>query len=224
MPAKTSSEARAAILALHGIGLTSRKIVEALKKQNYSVSKSTVTSVVRDLRNAEAGIVKPPRRIPPQNLPSVRTKDLIGKVKKEIRKSGQLTKRQIAKKYEVSVNTICRIIKHDLSNARDSNSPEDRGSADEEEEDANDDEAAAAAAEKAKRRERRERKGKVARADDDASSERTKKRKKSSKSSSSRKKKSVKAKIPKVRRRRDSPVADLLQPHGNDEAESEDSL
>ena len=51
---------------------------------SLQVSKSTVTSVVREKRNQDAGIFKPPRRIPPQNQPSVRTKELIGKVRKEL--------------------------------------------------------------------------------------------------------------------------------------------
>jgi methylphosphotriester-DNA--protein-cysteine methyltransferase len=114
MPAQTSSEVRAAILAHHHHGLSGQKIVDQLKNTGIFSSKSTVNRIVKEFYLDQSGVIKPAKRLATQCSPVKRTKELIRKVDRITNKANPPTQRQLAERYGVSRSTIRRILKDDL--------------------------------------------------------------------------------------------------------------
>jgi transposase len=114
MPAKISSEIRAAILAHHQHGLSCRKIISVLTDFKPTPSRATVARVIREYQLERQGIVKGPKSLGPQNLPSKRTKELVRKIDKATDKANPPTQKQLAQRYEVSASTIRRILNEDI--------------------------------------------------------------------------------------------------------------
>ena len=101
MPAKISSELRAAVLAHHQNGLSSRKIVEKVKEAGYRISKSSVNRTIKEKYWEDEGEAKPAKRLGTQNQPSMRTKQLIEDVKYLIDRPNPFSQRQISQKLDV---------------------------------------------------------------------------------------------------------------------------
>jgi hypothetical protein len=108
MPAKTSSETRAAIMAHHQHKLSGQKISDKLAELGMIVSKRTVNEIIREEKLKLQGIVKPPKRLGPQCLPSVRTKAAIKKVKFLVDRPNPLTHSQISRQTGISETTVRR--------------------------------------------------------------------------------------------------------------------
>jgi AraC-like DNA-binding protein len=114
MPSPIIFYVRAAILAHHQHGMSSRKIPGALLEMGMTASKTTALRVIRKFKLENQGVAKPVKRLGTQCLPSKRTKDLIRKVDRATDKADPPTLKQLAQRYEVSQPTIQRILKDNL--------------------------------------------------------------------------------------------------------------
>lgn len=118
MPGEISFELRAAIFAHHQNKLSSRKIVEKLTESGFVVSQSTVSRFIRKKCLELQGVSKPVKRLGNQNKRSVRTKQLIKKVKYLINRGDPFTLSQISKRVKTSKTTVRTIISQDLQGVR----------------------------------------------------------------------------------------------------------
>ena len=114
MPAPTSSDTKAAIFAHHRNGLSCRKITAALLDMGMTASRSTVSRVINECQSMNQGILKPLKRLGPQNLPSKRTKALIKKVDLATENDNPPTQIALARRHGVSRTLIRRILVTDL--------------------------------------------------------------------------------------------------------------
>ena len=71
-------------LCLHDDGKSSAKIAEELTALGHNIKPSTVRSYVRIYENEEKGVIRPEKKLPPQNTPFVRTKPFLKKLKRLI--------------------------------------------------------------------------------------------------------------------------------------------
>jgi hypothetical protein len=114
MPAPTSSETKAAILAHHQNGLSCRKIVLALSNLESPPRKTAVNDVIREFKNGSFGLTKPLKRLGNQCLPTKRTPDLIRKVAAITSRANPPTQKQMAVRYGVDRKTIRNVLTKDL--------------------------------------------------------------------------------------------------------------
>ena len=114
MPAESLSEVKAVVVALRAQHLSYPKIVESLSDQGFKLSYSTVEKYCKEEEKKKAGWIKPRKRISAQNLPSVRTKAVINKVKHAVLKRNLDSIRRLSRKLKVSHTTVNKIIHKDL--------------------------------------------------------------------------------------------------------------
>ena len=114
MPAETLFEVKNLVVALRAQHLTYPEIVESLSVQGIKLSKSTVKKYCTEEEKKKKGWIKLARRISQQNLPSVRTKAVIRKVKKVILKQNPDSIRRLSRKLKISHTTLSKIIHKDL--------------------------------------------------------------------------------------------------------------
>ena len=103
-----------AILMLHSIGKSMRKISKLLEKKILKRSPSTILSIIRKNSDQAKTPTKPVKRLTNPGSPKIRTKDLVQKVKRDIDKRNPLSQRKIAKKHNISQKTVNRLIHEDL--------------------------------------------------------------------------------------------------------------
>jgi biotin operon repressor len=114
MRPRISSEVRAAIWAHHQNLLSGQKISDMLKAAGMTASKRAVNRIIKEITLERQGIVKPPKRLGTQNLPSVRTPALIKKVKNLLNRPDPYTQPDIGRMLGVSKSTVQNIAKFDL--------------------------------------------------------------------------------------------------------------
>jgi hypothetical protein len=114
IPAEISSEIKGAISALHGEGLSRRKIVEALFDQGRVVSLSTVNQLIIRRKKKDSGVQRLLRRLGTQCLSSKRTGDLIKEVDRATKTANPRTQYSLAHRYQVSQRTLQLILKDNL--------------------------------------------------------------------------------------------------------------
>ena len=113
MPGEISSETKLAILALSRKVASCRKISAELAEIGISVHYSTVSKLLKEVKDGEHGFPKMPKRIPPQNQRPARIKALVKKVAKDINNPNPPPQKQMAMKHKVSASTVRRIIDKD---------------------------------------------------------------------------------------------------------------
>jgi hypothetical protein len=85
-----------------------------LKAAGMTASKREVNKIIKGITLERQGIVKPPKRLGTQNLPSVCTPALIKKVKNLLNRPDPYTQPDIGRMLEVSQSTVRNIAKFDL--------------------------------------------------------------------------------------------------------------
>ncbi|GAV04160.1 hypothetical protein RvY_14478-2 [Ramazzottius varieornatus] len=114
MPAKTSFETSSLVIALRDQGFTYPKISESLASQGFSLSRRTVLKICQEKEKERNGWTNLAKRLPPQNLPSACTQDNVNKVKKAVVKKNPDSLQKIAKKLQVSIRSVGRMIHQNL--------------------------------------------------------------------------------------------------------------
>ncbi|GAV05134.1 hypothetical protein RvY_15310 [Ramazzottius varieornatus] len=114
MGSETSSETKAMVVALHGQRLSYKQISEQLLSLGTHIHYKTIGRLIRKEGTDGIGWAKSAKRLPPQNLPSVRTKNTIRKVERAILKKRPDSQRQLARKLGCSRSTVAKIINQDL--------------------------------------------------------------------------------------------------------------
>ncbi|GAV04942.1 hypothetical protein RvY_15142 [Ramazzottius varieornatus] len=74
------------VKALHTERLSYKEISKRLTSLGTPIHYKTIGRLIREEGKKQIGWTKPEKQLPPQNLPSVRSKDTIKKVKKAILK------------------------------------------------------------------------------------------------------------------------------------------
>ena len=115
MPAKINSETEAAILALHQNGVSRRKISSTLSSTNTPACTSVVSRVIKEFQLERSGHIKPEKKLPAQNMRTVRTPAMIQKVKNLVHRPDPYSQRQISQQLGISARTVRRIIRQDLA-------------------------------------------------------------------------------------------------------------
>ena len=114
MTSRISSEVRAMVSTLRAQHFSYPKILECLASQGVKLSYSSVKRLCTEEKKTQAGWTKPAKRLAPQNLPSVRTKQNIAKVKNAVLKKNPEAFRKLSRKLEMSVRSVGRIIHENL--------------------------------------------------------------------------------------------------------------
>lgn len=114
MTSRISFEVKATVIALRAQHFSYPKILESLSAQGIQPSYSTVERLCTEEEKRRDGWTKPEKRLAPQNLPSVRSKENINKVKKALLKRNPEALRKVSCKPAVSLSTIGRIVHENL--------------------------------------------------------------------------------------------------------------
>ena len=111
---KISFETEQAILALHSLNKSNRKISEVLKEQGMNVSRSTVNNVINKSAEKKKKHKERPKKLKNRTKRTVRVKRLIAKVKKLISTANPPSQRKLSRDLGISLGTVNRIIHEDL--------------------------------------------------------------------------------------------------------------
>ncbi|GAV06718.1 hypothetical protein RvY_16659 [Ramazzottius varieornatus] len=114
MAAETSSETKAMVVAWGAERLSHQKISDRHLEHGILLHRKTVSKRLKEEEMKRNGWTKPPKRLPAQCLPSVRTKANIRKVKKTVLKKIPNSQRKLARKLERSVGSANKIIHENL--------------------------------------------------------------------------------------------------------------
>lgn len=114
MPKVFPKEVEVLVRHLSKENFSSRKIVEKVKNEGYSISKSGVALILNSIgerRNHEESGVPIPRKPHPRHI---RTNVLIQKIDKWTDKENPPSQREMAKRLKTSVHTVSKVIHEDL--------------------------------------------------------------------------------------------------------------
>ena len=98
----------------HGDGKSSAKIAEELIALGHNIKPSTVRSYVRIYEDEEKGVIRPEKKLPPQNTPFVRTKPFLKKLKRLISPPSSPYQSELANKLGCSRRTVERALNQNL--------------------------------------------------------------------------------------------------------------
>jgi hypothetical protein len=118
MTVPVSPELRGRILALGAQKYSSSMISNELKKQNFTVTRRTVSNVLKNHNNCDGISAMNGSLAERKRLPNIRTPSVIKKVKNFIASDNPPTQREMARRVGVSQATINRIIHHDLNSRK----------------------------------------------------------------------------------------------------------
>ncbi|GAU89632.1 hypothetical protein RvY_02162 [Ramazzottius varieornatus] len=106
-------------MALHTERLSYKQISSRLADLGTPIHYKMIGKLINEEGKKQIGWAKPARRLPPQNLPTVRTKDTIKKVKRAVLKTHPDSHRKLSHKLGCSLGAVSNIIHRDLGlNAR----------------------------------------------------------------------------------------------------------
>ncbi|GAU89144.1 hypothetical protein RvY_01728 [Ramazzottius varieornatus] len=114
MAPETSSETKAMVVAWGSERLSHQKISDRLLEHGILLHRKTVSKILKEEEMKRNGWTKPPKRLPAQCLPSVRTKANIRKVKKAVLEKIPDSQRKLARKLGCSVGSVSKIVHENL--------------------------------------------------------------------------------------------------------------
>ena len=103
-----------AVMVLRHVGKGPREISSVLKERNMTLSPSGVSLLIRRNSGKSNKQVKRTKRRTNPGSPKIRTKILIGKVKKDLKRPNPLTQKEVFVKHKISKGTLWNVINKDL--------------------------------------------------------------------------------------------------------------
>ena len=98
----------------HGDGKSSAKIAEELIALGHNIKPSTVRSYVWIYKDEKKGVIRPEKKLPPQNTPFVRTKPFLKKLKRLISPPSSPYQTELANKLGYSRRIVERVLRENL--------------------------------------------------------------------------------------------------------------
>ena len=98
----------------HDDGKSSAKIAEEPTALEHNIKPSTVRSYVRIYKDEKKGVIRPEKKLPPQNTPFVRTKAFLKKLNRFISPPSSPYQTELANKLGCSRRTVERALKENL--------------------------------------------------------------------------------------------------------------
>ena len=98
----------------HGDGKSSAKIAEELIALGHNIKPSTVRSYVRIYEDERKGVIRPEKKLPPQNTPFVRTKPFLKNLKRLISPPSSPYQTELANKLGYSRRIVERVLRENL--------------------------------------------------------------------------------------------------------------